>query len=358
MDNYRFIRENTYFGILTEPKKFKEFSYLNNGTVVMAGFPGVGKTYFTKAIENRDESKLTSTNISTLNVLDLDSSDFSKSRDFPTNYINEIKKNLGKYDIIFVSTHKNFLDSLSFEDIIVSVVYPRKEIKEYYIDRYKFRKSSNTFIKFMDDNWDNFIDDLSSIKYKYFYKHILDDLFCTNIQRVIDSIFGGYINVKNLDKISDETLNALITKILYNVTYLFSSNFNIDRELSKPNNILGMVRYSEYKKSADDKLYREASKLKSELVESYNSRKNSIGSLIKFVEKLESFNGNMIAANRFNLVSSYNNLSTTLLQFGGGYETNYTPDRLSDDLTYLKEIKNELTKRNLIWKDGNIVESN
>ena len=58
------------------------------------------QTYFTKAIENRDASKLTS-NIFTLNVLDLDSSDFSKSRDFPTNYINAIKKNLGKYDIIF-----------------------------------------------------------------------------------------------------------------------------------------------------------------------------------------------------------------------------------------------------------------
>ena len=348
MDNYRFIRENTYFGKLTEPKKFKEFSYLNNGTVVMAGFPGVGKTYFTKAIENRDASKLTS-NIFTLNVLDLDSSDFSKSRDFPTNYINAIKKNLGKYDIIFVSTHKNFLDALSFEDIIVSVVYPRKEIKEYYIDRYKFRKSSKTFIKFMDDNWDNFIDDLNSIQYKYFYTHLLDDLFCTNIQRIIESIFGGYINVDNLDKISDETLTDLITKILYNVTYLFSSNFNIDIELSKPINILGVVRYGEYKNSVDDNLYKKASKLKSELVESYNTRKNSIDSLIKFVEELESFNGNMIAANRFNPVSSYNNLSTTLLKFGDGvYETNYTPDRLSDDLTYLKEIKNELTKRNLI----------
>jgi len=112
----------------------------NKKTLVISGFPGIGKSHFFR--KNKDKV-----------VLDSDSSKFSwiekgiRHPDFPNNYIKYIKENLayinplgvGKADIILVSSHKNVRDALVENDIPFTLVYPSRDIKEEYLQRYKDR---------------------------------------------------------------------------------------------------------------------------------------------------------------------------------------------------------------------------
>lgn len=75
-------------------KKFNE--HFEKQTLVISAFPGCGKSHFFR--ENKDKE-----------VLDSDSSKFDKTH-FPQNYIEHIKSNLGKVDIIMVSSHKEVRD--------------------------------------------------------------------------------------------------------------------------------------------------------------------------------------------------------------------------------------------------------
>lgn len=119
-------------------------------TKIVAGFPGTGKSF----ISNREEELI---------VNDSDSSNFTKlpngerNPEFPKNYIEHIKSHIGKVDILFVSTHKEIRDALRENGIHYTLVYPKPELKQEYLDRYEIRGSSEEFIKIMDENWDKFI---------------------------------------------------------------------------------------------------------------------------------------------------------------------------------------------------------
>lgn len=113
---------------------------------IISAFPGTGKTYYCK---NNDS-------------LDSDSSKYSKSPDFPNNYIQHIKDNLGKVDIIFVSSHKVVRDALVDSGLVFALVYPLKGNKAEYLKRFKDRGNDENFINMIDENWDNFLDELAN----------------------------------------------------------------------------------------------------------------------------------------------------------------------------------------------------
>ena len=118
---------------------------------VISGFPGIGKSYYTK-------------NNSSLLVSDSDSSKFDKSN-FPNNYIDHIKELISKdYDLIFASSHKDVRESLVREGIEYTLVYPKRELKEEYLTRYKCRGNCDSFVKLLSDNWDNWITELEQQK--------------------------------------------------------------------------------------------------------------------------------------------------------------------------------------------------
>ena len=123
-------------------------------TKIIAGFPGIGKSY----VFNQRKYK----------CLDSDSSLFSwiekgvRHPDFPNNYIRHIKENLGKVDYIFTSTHKVVIGALIENGINMLIVYPSRDQKSNYLKRYKQRGSDDNFIKFLDTNWDSFINDIES----------------------------------------------------------------------------------------------------------------------------------------------------------------------------------------------------
>lgn len=69
-------------------------------TKIISAFPGTGKSYVYRKYINSD-----------LKIIDSDSSKFSKEY-FPANYIEHIKRCLGRYDIVFVSSHKSVRQAL------------------------------------------------------------------------------------------------------------------------------------------------------------------------------------------------------------------------------------------------------
>ena len=127
--------------------KIKRFSEnLEKQTLVISAFPGCGKSHMYR----NNEDKI---------ILDSDSSKFDKS-DFPRNYIEHIKSNIGKVDIIMVSSHKEVRDALVENGIDFTLVYPEPSIKEEYIQRYIDRGNDDNFIKLLQSKWDEWMDEL------------------------------------------------------------------------------------------------------------------------------------------------------------------------------------------------------
>ena len=124
-------------------------------TRIISAFPGTGKSYF------YNENKST--------TIDSDSSEFSWVKDdqgkntkernpnFPQNYIEHIKENIGKYEFIFVSSHKEVREALKDNCIFFYLIYPDINRKEEFIQRYIDRGSSNGFIKLIESNWHEWI---------------------------------------------------------------------------------------------------------------------------------------------------------------------------------------------------------
>jgi hypothetical protein len=122
-------------------------------TKIISAFPGVGKTTFHK--KNKETT------------LDSDSSKFSwiinennekiRNPNFPNNYINHIKENIGKYEFIFVSSHKEVRDLLLDNCIFFYLVYPNSRRKEEFIERYRNRGNDENFINTVNNKWDEWM---------------------------------------------------------------------------------------------------------------------------------------------------------------------------------------------------------
>jgi len=125
-------------------------------TKIISGFPGIGKTFYKQN--------------SCLNVLDSDSSKFSwiekgiRHPNFPQNYINHIKKNTNKVDIILVSSHKIVREALVNNNIGFTLIFPERNLKKEYIERFRNRGNDKSFINLLETSWDLFVDEMENQK--------------------------------------------------------------------------------------------------------------------------------------------------------------------------------------------------
>lgn len=96
-------------------------------------------------------------------VFDSDSSIFPKDG-FPGNYIAHIQNVLSTYPnvVIMVSSHDNVRAALHEEGIPFTLVYPERELKGEYLERYEGRGSPEAFVNMMDNKWNDFIDSANS----------------------------------------------------------------------------------------------------------------------------------------------------------------------------------------------------
>lgn len=132
-------------------------------TRIYSIFPACGKTWLYEHQEDYD-----------LKILDSDSSNFSwiecrdtfgkksklRNPDFPNNYIQHIKENIGKYDYIFVSSHASVREALDAEGIDFTIVYPEQSCKAEWVGRCFIREQngeSGCGAKVMLDNFDDWV---------------------------------------------------------------------------------------------------------------------------------------------------------------------------------------------------------
>lgn len=160
---------------------------------IISAFPGCGKsTYYKKwsqySPENvwriRNEGKQVYYSVGIpiplgKKILDSDSSLFSwiydengnktdkRNPDFPNNYIQHIKDNIDKQDIIFISSHKIVREALEKEGIKYYLIYPQKDMKDEFIKRFRERGNDEKFIKYQEEHWDEFIDDMNNETFPY-----------------------------------------------------------------------------------------------------------------------------------------------------------------------------------------------
>lgn len=156
---YNCVLDNTGF----VPSKmlyqfFNKHGFLLNKeikTVIILGFPGIGKTYLKEKLKT-----------SGIHIKDSDSSEFDKSQ-FPTNYINYIKSQIGTTDILLCSTHAEVREAIYNDDYLMQhcpiyIVYPNINLKDEYIRRFKIRGNNDTFINLIETNWNKWITEISN----------------------------------------------------------------------------------------------------------------------------------------------------------------------------------------------------
>jgi hypothetical protein len=143
---------------MSKDKIIKEVQTGNSAKhLLVAAFPGTGKSYY---CYNGDWSHYMPAKFAT----DSDSSKFDKKY-FPDNYINHIKERISEgYARIFISSHKEVRDALVENNLEFTLVYPKKELKDEYLKRYKERGSSDVFINLISNNWDLWIEELKNQK--------------------------------------------------------------------------------------------------------------------------------------------------------------------------------------------------
>ena len=122
-------------------------------TIICASWCGTGKTFI---CENTD--------IKSIEI------EYWKYKDgLQKDYVKDIKKNFGEVDYIFVATDPEGLRLLNNEGFNITLVYPRNELREEYLNRYIERDSPTDFIGVFMKYWNTWINELKEQSY---CKHI------------------------------------------------------------------------------------------------------------------------------------------------------------------------------------------
>lgn len=128
-------------------------------TKIISAFSKSGKTYACEVLNKRGYT-----------VLDDNHTDFSLLRkneaiksnpEYPQNYINYIKENIGKADYIFVTSDKIVTDVLSKNEILFTLVYPNINLKAEWIGRHFLDGTYPIICRLIAERWDNTIYELS-----------------------------------------------------------------------------------------------------------------------------------------------------------------------------------------------------
>lgn len=134
--------------------------------MIVSAFAGVGKTTLAHKY-GKDVIDLESGNFK---WLENDGTEASKGNrreqnpKYPINYLEAIKKANTQYKVVLISQHEVIRKCLDAVKLDYILVYPNKNMKEEFIERYKKRGNSENFIDLISKEWDNWIDALDEIK--------------------------------------------------------------------------------------------------------------------------------------------------------------------------------------------------
>lgn len=81
-----------------------------------------------------------------------------EDENFPNNYVNYVKKNIGKFDIILTSYTPTIRKAMSDSGINYITVYPNKSLLHEYVGRMYIKGYDRAGIDAMISHWDSMID--------------------------------------------------------------------------------------------------------------------------------------------------------------------------------------------------------
>ena len=84
--------------------------------------------------------------------------------EFPTNYVDEMERQLQEGKKVLISSQPMVLEEIRLRGLPFITVTPDSSLKEEYINRYKKRGNNEHFVKLLEDNFENFSEDLSTNK--------------------------------------------------------------------------------------------------------------------------------------------------------------------------------------------------
>jgi hypothetical protein len=124
-------------------------------SILCAAFCGTGKTYICEKTD--------------IKAIEIEYWKY-KEKGLQKEYVEDIKKHFGMVNYIFISTEPDGLELLHNEGFNITLVYPRNELRNEYLDRYIERDSPYDFIGTFMKHWHIWIDEL---KKQTYCKHII-----------------------------------------------------------------------------------------------------------------------------------------------------------------------------------------
>lgn len=160
-------------------------------TYLISAFPGCGKTVAFFDLKD------------TIKVKDSDSSTFDKSG-FPDNYIESIKSDIGNYDMIFVSSHKEVRDKLEEEKIPYILFFPSESRRTEFLENYIKRRTEPKLIQKIDEHFSEWIREIEQEESEYSTRIKLGERgqYITNEQHFVDLV-NHILNKKREEKDND-----------------------------------------------------------------------------------------------------------------------------------------------------------
>ncbi len=171
-------------------------------TLIISAFPACGKTYAAKYLSERG-----------VDVLDSDSSKFNWITDengnkvrnprFVEEYISHIKENIGKVDLILVSSHETVRLALQENHIGYIFVCPDVNLKEQWIGRCFLRGNTPEFCGNLAEHWEEWINKkVGSSEKREVLSNIWGDVY---LLELLDTIAGEAFHDKRRQE------NAFVT---------------------------------------------------------------------------------------------------------------------------------------------------
>ena len=133
-------------------------------TKVISAFPACGKTHLFNKYKNHPQIKILDSDSSEFHWVYDESGNKVLNPDWPANYIKYIKENIGKVDLILVSSHDEIRDLLFNNDITYTIVVPcnNQTCMYEWVGRMYCRHNTPEFIDMIIKNWNKWLTDISN----------------------------------------------------------------------------------------------------------------------------------------------------------------------------------------------------
>jgi adenylate kinase family enzyme len=202
--------------------------------MIIAGYAGVGKTYFSENIENTIDIPKMPYSYILPKITDQSAKELEKAKGafyhltnplFPMNYVFEILKAEKSYKYVIIPTEGLVLEVLHEKyDRNCVLVYPEANLKEEYRQRYTNRGNSDSFMSRFIDGWE---ERLKCIReYKGVHIPLEKGKYLSDVKLRLDNIIREKIEAP----ISAGILHEIETELLERKQALIMILFGIDKK--------------------------------------------------------------------------------------------------------------------------------